>query len=54
MVRVASEIFSLARDGRLLRRHDKFAHIALDEVADVPDPRILELGSGHAALSTSR
>ena len=31
--------------------HEKFAHIALEEVADVPDPKILELGSGHGGLS---
>jgi ubiquinone/menaquinone biosynthesis C-methylase UbiE len=29
------------------------ARIALDEVADVPDPKILELGSGHGGLSRS-
>ena len=31
--------------------HEKFAKIALDEVADVPDPKILELGAGHGGLS---
>lgn len=30
---------------------EKFARIALDEVADVADPKILELGAGHGSLS---
>lgn len=42
---------SLDRIGRIFGTHKKFARIALDEVADVPDPKILELGSGHGALS---
>ncbi|OBI51959.1 methyltransferase type 11 [Mycobacterium kyorinense] len=42
---------SLDRFGRLLGHHEMFARIALDEIADVPDPKILELGSGHGALS---
>jgi SAM-dependent methyltransferase len=42
---------SLDRVGRILGRHAKFARITLGEVADVPDPRILELGSGHGGLS---
>lgn len=37
--------------GAWFGNHDRFAHIALEEIADVPDPRILELGSGHGALS---
>lgn len=37
--------------GTWFGNHDRFAHIALEEIADVPDPRILELGSGHGALS---
>jgi ubiquinone/menaquinone biosynthesis C-methylase UbiE len=37
--------------GRVFGNHEQFAHIALDEIADVPDPRILELGAGHGALS---
>jgi ubiquinone/menaquinone biosynthesis C-methylase UbiE len=37
--------------GRFFNNHDKFARLALDEVADVPDPKILELGAGHGALS---
>jgi SAM-dependent methyltransferase len=31
--------------------HEKFARIALSRVADVPEPRILELGAGHGKLS---
>jgi ubiquinone/menaquinone biosynthesis C-methylase UbiE len=42
---------SLDRGGRILGRHKKFARIALDQVADVPDPNIVELGSGHGSLS---
>jgi SAM-dependent methyltransferase len=42
---------SLDRAGRIFGRHKKFARIALDEVADVPAAKILELGSGHGALS---
>ncbi|MGH3674224.1 MAG: class I SAM-dependent methyltransferase [Mycobacterium sp.] len=41
----------LERMGNLAGHHTKFARIALDEVADIPDPKILELGSGHGALS---
>lgn len=37
--------------GEVFGNHEKFAKIALDEVEDVPDPRILELGAGHGALS---
>lgn len=42
---------SLDRGARIVGRHKKFARIALDEVADVPNPKILELGSGHGELS---
>src|SRR5579875_1933735 len=42
---------SLDRFGKLLGLHDRFARIALEEIADVPDPRVLELGSGHGGLS---
>jgi ubiquinone/menaquinone biosynthesis C-methylase UbiE len=41
----------LDRSGRIVGRHKKVARIALDEVADVPDPEILELGAGHGGLS---
>lgn len=37
--------------GRVFRNHEKFAALALDVVADVPDPKILELGAGHGAVS---
>jgi SAM-dependent methyltransferase len=42
---------ALDRSGRISGRHKKYARIALDEVADVPDPEILELGAGHGGLS---
>lgn len=42
---------SLDRIGTLLNEHERNAGLVLDEVADVPDPRILELGAGHGALS---
>ncbi|HLR98762.1 class I SAM-dependent methyltransferase [Mycolicibacillus parakoreensis] len=42
---------SLELLGTLLGDHDRFARLALAEVAEVPDPRIVELGAGHGALS---
>jgi SAM-dependent methyltransferase len=42
---------SLDRSGRIFGIHKKLARVALDEVADLPDPKILELGSGHGGLS---
>jgi phospholipid N-methyltransferase len=42
---------TLDRVGRVSGSHKKFARTALDEVADVPDPKILELGSAHGGLS---
>jgi SAM-dependent methyltransferase len=42
---------ALDRLGSLLKDHEKFALLALDEIADVADPKILELGSGHGGLS---
>lgn len=47
----ASVIRALDWAGEFFGNHEKFAKIALDEVADVPDTRILELGAGHGALS---
>jgi ubiquinone/menaquinone biosynthesis C-methylase UbiE len=44
-------IRSLDRNGRILGTHKKVARIALNTVADVADPKILELGSGHGGLS---
>ena len=46
-----SVIRALEWTGEFFGNTEKFARIALDEVADVPDPRILELGAGHGALS---
>ena len=37
--------------GRREWLHKRFARIAFDEVADVPDARILELGSAHGGIS---
>lgn len=37
--------------GRFFKNHQRFAAIALDLVAEVPDPRILELGAGHGGVS---
>jgi SAM-dependent methyltransferase len=46
-----SVIRALEWTGEVFGSTEKFARIALDEVADVPDPKILELGSGHGGLS---
>jgi ubiquinone/menaquinone biosynthesis C-methylase UbiE len=46
-----SVIRALEWTGAVFGNTEKFARIALDEVADVPDPKILELGAGHGALS---
>lgn len=37
--------------GRISGGHEQVAGIALDLLADVPDPGILELGAGHGAVS---
>lgn len=42
---------SLEAVGEFFGDHARFAHITLQQVADVPDPKVLELGSGHGALS---
>ena len=42
---------ALQLTGEWFGQHERFAHLVLDEVADVPDPRILELGAGHGGLS---
>lgn len=44
-------IDALDRTGRFFGNHGRFARAALDLIADVPDPRILELGAGHGAVS---
>lgn len=49
--RKRSVIRALAWAGEFFGNNERFARIALDEVADVPDPKILELGSGHGGLS---
>jgi ubiquinone/menaquinone biosynthesis C-methylase UbiE len=46
-----SVVRALERTGTWFGNHEKFAHIALEEVAAVPDPHLLELGSGHGGLS---
>src|SRR5690349_17256288 len=49
--RKRSVIRALEWTGELFGNTEKFAKIVLDEVADVADPTILELGSGHGGLS---
>lgn len=49
--RKRSVVRALAWTGQVFGHHEKFAKVALDEVADVADPKILELGAGHGALS---
>jgi len=49
--RKRSVIRALEWTGEFFGNHEKFAAIALEEVADVPDPKILELGAGHGGLS---
>ena len=44
-------IRSLDRAGRLFGLHKTIARIVLEEVRAVPEPKVLELGSGHGALS---
>jgi SAM-dependent methyltransferase len=46
-----SVIRALEWTGEFFGNTEKFARIVLDELADVPDPKILELGSGHGGLS---
>src|SRR3954468_12849512 len=49
--RKRSVIRALEWAGEFFGNTEKFAKIALDEVAEVADPRILELGAGHGGLS---
>ncbi|MDT5245084.1 MAG: hypothetical protein QOD36_2460 [Mycobacterium sp.] len=49
--RKRSVIRALEWTGEFFGNTEKFARIVLDELADVPDPKILELGSGHGGLS---
>ena len=44
-------IRSLDVMGRVLRDHARFAARALEVVADIPEPKILELGAGHGGLT---
>jgi hypothetical protein len=46
-----SVIRALQWSGDFFGNTEKFARIVLEELADVPDPKILELGSGHGGLS---
>jgi ubiquinone/menaquinone biosynthesis C-methylase UbiE len=41
----------LDRIGTLTNQHDNYARITLDVLADIPNPRVLELGAGHGKLS---
>lgn len=41
----------LDRVGTLVNHHEKFARAALKSVADIANPRILEIGAGHGKLS---
>jgi SAM-dependent methyltransferase len=47
----AGVIATLDRVGAIFGEHDRNARLVLDELAEVADPRILELGAGHGALS---
>lgn len=49
--RKRSVIRALDWTGEVFGNHEKFAKIVLDEVAEVADPQILELGAGHGGLS---
>jgi SAM-dependent methyltransferase len=44
-------ISALDRMGTRTGKHEKSARTALGVVADIPNPRILELGAGHGKLS---
>lgn len=44
-------ISELDRMGARRGSHEKFAALALDQVTDVREPRILELGAGHGRVS---
>jgi len=46
-----SVVRSLEWTGDVFKNHERFALIALDQIADVPDPKIVELGAGHGGLS---
>ncbi|EHB57627.1 Methyltransferase type 12 [Mycolicibacterium rhodesiae JS60] len=44
-------VTALDRIGTVFHEHDRNAELVLREVADIADPKILELGAGHGALS---
>jgi hypothetical protein len=44
-------ITALDRMGTRTGQHEKYARMALDVVADISHPRVLELGAGHGKLS---
>ncbi|MFI2229185.1 class I SAM-dependent methyltransferase [Nocardia testacea] len=46
-----SVVRSLDHISAKLRYNEKFAQLALQQVADIPHPKILELGAGHGGLS---
>ncbi len=46
-----SVVRTLEWAGDVFKHHERFAYLALEEIADVPDPKILELGAGHGGLS---
>jgi hypothetical protein len=46
-----SVVRSLEWTGEVFKNHERFAYIALDELAEVPDPKIIELGAAHGGLS---
>lgn len=46
-----SVVRALEWTGEVFGNHAKFARMVLDELADVADPRVLELGAGHGGLS---
>ena len=49
--RKRSVIRALDWTGEVFGNHERFAKIVLDEVDEVADPKILELGAGHGGLS---
>jgi len=46
-----SVVDALRWTGEFFGNHERFAAIALEEIAEVPDPLVLELGAGHGGLS---
>ena len=45
-----SVVRTLEWTGNVFKNHERFAYLALEEIAEVPDPKILELGAGHGGL----